>query len=97
MGREVDLEGEHLAALRRLADFRGRRVLEIGCGEGRLTKGIAADAAHVFAFDPDPARIEQARASLPALADRVTWAAAGAKDVPLDRASWDIALFSWSL
>jgi predicted RNA methylase len=49
----LDPEGAHPAALQRLGDFAGRRVLEMGCGEGRLTLGIAADAAHVFAFDPD--------------------------------------------
>ena len=49
----LDPEGAHLAALRRLAGFRGRRVLEMGCSEGRLTVGIAEDAAHVLAFDPD--------------------------------------------
>ena len=45
----LDPEGVHLAALRRLCDFRGRRVLELGCGDGRLTLGIARDAAHVLA------------------------------------------------
>jgi hypothetical protein len=30
----LDPEGAHLAALRRLADFQGQRVLEMGCGEG---------------------------------------------------------------
>ena len=38
----LDPEGAHLAALRRLGDFRGQRVLELGCGDGRLTVGIAA-------------------------------------------------------
>ncbi len=34
----LDPEGAHLAALHRLGDFRGRRVLELGCGDGRLTR-----------------------------------------------------------
>jgi len=49
----LDPEGAHLAALHRLGDFRGRSVLELGCGDGRLTVGIARQAAHVLAFDPD--------------------------------------------
>ena len=32
MSRLLDPEGAHLAALRRLGDFRGRRILELGCG-----------------------------------------------------------------
>jgi SAM-dependent methyltransferase len=61
----LDPEGAHLAALRRLADFDGRRVLEMGCGEGRLTRGITTEAASVVAFDPDPASVAEAQASLP--------------------------------
>ena len=49
----LDPEGAHIAALRRLADFAGQRVLELGCGDGRLTLGIAGVAAGVLAFDPD--------------------------------------------
>src|SRR5205807_10204177 len=48
----LDPEGAHLAALRRLGDFPGRRVLELGSGHGRLTLRIAADASSVLAFDP---------------------------------------------
>ena len=51
----LDPEGAHLAALRRLADFSRARVLEVGCGDGRLTLGIAEQAESVFAFDPDEA------------------------------------------
>jgi 2-polyprenyl-3-methyl-5-hydroxy-6-metoxy-1,4-benzoquinol methylase len=56
----LDPEEAHLAALRRLADFRGQRALEMGCGDGRLTVGIARDAASVLAFDPDRADIRTA-------------------------------------
>jgi predicted RNA methylase len=94
----LDPEGAHLAALRRLADFRDRRVLELGCGDGRLTVGIAADAAHVLAFDPDAEAIERARDSLPAeLADRVTYRVASGKVIDLEPHSFDLAVFSWSL
>ena len=47
MSPVLDPEGAHLAALRRLGDFRDKRVLELGCGDGRLTVGIARDAEHV--------------------------------------------------
>jgi hypothetical protein len=60
----VDPEQAHLSALRRLADFSGKRILELGCGEGRLTIPIARDAAFVLAFDPDEEA--GAAASLPA-------------------------------
>ncbi len=94
----LDPEGAHLAALRRLADFRGRRVLEMGCGDGRLTLGIARDAAHVLAFDPDADAIDRAGRALPdELAERVTYRVASAKEIELEPQSFDLVVFSWSL
>ena len=98
MSRALDPEGAHLAALHRLGDFRGQRVLELGCGDGRLTLGIAADAAHVLAFDPDAEAVERARRSLPAeLADRVDYRVASGSAIEVERCAFDLALFSWSL
>jgi 2-polyprenyl-3-methyl-5-hydroxy-6-metoxy-1,4-benzoquinol methylase len=95
---ELDPEGVHLAALRRLADFSGRRVLELGCGDGRLTSGIARDAAEVLAFDADELAVTRARATLPAdLADRVTYKVASGTAIDVPRHSFDVVVFSWSL
>ena len=94
----LDPEGVHLAALNRLGDFQGRRVLELGCGDGRLTLGIAKDAAHVVAFDPDAEAVESARRSLPAeFADRVTYRVASGKEIEVKPHSFDLVVFSWSL
>ena len=98
MSRVIDPEGAHLAALQRLADFRGQRVLELGCGDGRLTVGIAADAMSALAFDPDAEAVERARRSLPAeLEQRVTYRVASGKEIEVEPGSFDLALFSWSL
>ena len=94
----LDPEGAHLAALRRLGDFRDQRVLELGCGDGRLTLGIARDAAHVLAFDPDSDTVGRARRSLPAeLANRVTYQVASGKEIEIKPHSFDLVVFSWSL
>ena len=94
----LDPEGAHLAALQRLGDFRGRRVLEMGCGEGRLTPGIAADAASVLAFDSHAEAVERARGALPAeLAARVAYRVASGKAIEIEPASFDLVVFSWSL
>lgn len=98
MARILDPEGAHLAALRRLADFGDQRVLELGCGDGRLTVGIAAEAASVFAFDPDREAVQSARRSLPPeLANRVTYRVASGKAIEIELASFDLVVFSWSL
>lgn len=94
----LDPEGAHLAALRRLGDFAGRRVLELGCGDGRLTLGIARDAAQVRAFDPDADAIARARRAVPdELAERVTYEVASAKEIELEPHAYDLVVFSWSL
>jgi predicted RNA methylase len=94
----LDPEGAHLAALRRLGDFRGRRVLELGCGDGRLTLGIAPDAERVHAFDPDAEAVEQARRSLPTeLEERVRYLVASGKEIEIERHAFDVTVFSWSL
>jgi ubiquinone/menaquinone biosynthesis C-methylase UbiE len=94
----LDPEGAHLAALRRLGEFRGRRVLELGCGDGRLTLGFAEEAASVLAFDPESEAVERARQSLPAeLGERVSYRVASGKEIELEPHSFDLVVFSWSL
>jgi len=94
----LDPEGSHLAALKRLADFAGARVVEVGCGDGRLTIGIADRAESVLAFDPDEDAVARARETLPAeLRDRIAYRAASAAEIEIPRSAYDIALFSWSL
>jgi predicted RNA methylase len=94
----LDPEGAHLAALHRLGDFEGRRVLELGCGDGRLTLGIANDAARVLAFDPDREAVERAQQSLPAeLAERVSYRVASGMEIELEPLPFDLVVFSWSL
>jgi ubiquinone/menaquinone biosynthesis C-methylase UbiE len=94
----LDPEGAHLAALRRLADFRGSRVLEMGCGEGRLTEGLAEEASHVLAFDPDADAVKQGRNALAAkLGDKVSFRVASAEQLQIAPGSFDLVVFSWSL
>ncbi len=94
----LDPEGSHLAALRRLQDFAGARVIEVGCGDGRLTLGIAEHAAAVLAFDPDEAALARARAALPRQGSgRVTYRLASAADIELVPTSYDVVVFSWTL
>lgn len=70
----------------------------MGCGEGRLTRGIAAEAASVLAFDPDADAVRTAEASLPPeLAGRVEFRVATAEAIEVPRAAFDLVVFSWSL
>jgi ubiquinone/menaquinone biosynthesis C-methylase UbiE len=94
----IDPEGVELRTLRRLAPVDGLRVLELGCGDGRLTFQFAGAARSVHAVDPDEERIASARASLPTeLAEKVRFSVAGAAEVDVRRRRFDLAVFSWSL
>lgn len=93
-----DPERVELLALDAMApDLVGRRVLEVGCGDGRLTRRYAHRAGEVLAIDPDAARIARLENDPPA--GRVTARAAGFPDEDLDlpARSFDAILFSWSL
>ena len=73
-------------------------MLELGCGDGRLTIEVASNAESVLALDPDAEAVERARRSLPAeLADRVSYQVASGKEIEVEPGSFDLALFSWSL
>lgn len=95
-----DPEGMETSTLHEMVDFKGRHVLEIGCGNGRLTWRYASQTAHVMAIDPKPEDIEQARANLPqGLQGRVNFLVSTISDFahanPDGR--FDIAFFAWTL
>jgi len=94
----IDPEGVETRGLAQLAPVDGLRVLELGCGDGRLTFRYADAAKSVLAVDPDAERIKNACAALPpALAGTVAFAVVGAAEVDAPQASFDLALFSSSL
>jgi ubiquinone/menaquinone biosynthesis C-methylase UbiE len=96
--QRCDPEGVEPAAIAAAVDLAGKRVLEVGCGVGRLTSFAAARAACVYAFDPDADRVGQARASLAReLRDRVRFATHGAEALDVPRRRFDLALCGWSL
>ncbi|HJQ75346.1 MAG TPA: class I SAM-dependent methyltransferase [Gaiellaceae bacterium] len=90
-----DLHGAEPRRIEALVPLEGKRVLEVGCGEGRLTGFVAARAAGVYAFDPNAERVDQARTA--ADAERVRFGVHGAEALDVERESFDVALCGWSL
>lgn len=98
MGWRIDPEGVETRALKELAPVAGLRVLELGCGDGRVTFRYASDAASVLAVDPDEERIGKGRAALKLeLANKIRFVVARAAEVDAPRETFDLALFSSSL
>ncbi len=95
----IDPAGSEIRALQKTAQWKGKRVLEIGCGEGRLTLRLAAlHPQHIDALDPDAARLRLARKTLPAVyGRRVSYHAGHAESLKFPRNRFDIVIFSWAL
>jgi 2-polyprenyl-3-methyl-5-hydroxy-6-metoxy-1,4-benzoquinol methylase len=95
---QLDPEGAEQAALDRVADLTGLRVLEVGAGDGRLTWMLARDAAFVHGIDTDAERIEKARADTPpGLADRVRFSVLSALELEEPPGTYEAAVLAWSL
>jgi 2-polyprenyl-3-methyl-5-hydroxy-6-metoxy-1,4-benzoquinol methylase len=89
-----DPEGHEVAALARMVpSFTGLHVLEIGAGDGRLTRRYARGAASVIAIDPKAESIAALRADLPWIDARPC----GIEGLVVPPHSIDVAIFSWSL
>ena len=98
MTLRVDPEKYEVRALEAVADWRGTRVVEIGCGKGRLTVRLAGLGAWVEASDPNADAIAAARESLPKrFAERVRFTVGRADRLGHPDASFDMAVFAWSL
>ena len=96
----IDPEGNETAALFELVELEGSAVLEIGCGDGRLTRRYADRAAHVTAIDPFEDAIARAQERLSkALNERIEFRHVAFADLAAasDADVFDVTLLSWSL
>ncbi|HEV8336254.1 MAG TPA: class I SAM-dependent methyltransferase [Candidatus Polarisedimenticolia bacterium] len=94
----VDPEQNEVRALRQVVDWHGKRVLEIGCGDGRLTRRLARLGADVLAIDPDAALGRLARRHLPKrLVSRIRFKVGGATRLEYPQGSFDVVVYSWVL
>jgi len=98
MSLQKDPEGFEKKILHKFVDFSNKRVLEIGCGEGRLTWKYAGAPNLTVGFDPDQDTLRIARADSPYnLREHVHFAQASASHIPFSKETFDIAILAWSL
>jgi len=83
----------HRAAFLSLVPSPGRLTLDIGCGEGRLSRDLKALGHRVVAFDASPTAVEAARSADPESDVQL----ADAAHLPLPDASVDLAIAFMSL
>lgn len=93
---ELDPEEREITALVELVpNLQTARVIEVGCGDGRLTRRYAHRAASVFAFDPDEGAIAALRSDFPRGHVDVRTDTVAGVDIPEGAA--DVVLLSWTL
>ena len=75
-----------------------KRVLDLGCGDGRLALGIASLASSVEGLDPDPDSIASAKAAArEQRARNVRFAVGAAQKLPYRDGRFDVVILSWTL
>ncbi len=78
-----------------LGDIRGKKILDVGCGEGEDAVLLAKLGAIVTGFDVSPGAIQvaQRRAELDGVADRVSFICAPLGDARLPQGEFDVIWF----
>jgi ubiquinone/menaquinone biosynthesis C-methylase UbiE len=95
---ERDPEEVETRYLQDYADLAGTRVLEIGCGEGRLLWRYAAGTALVVGVDRDPVRLAAGRRECPpALRPRVRLVRGQAEALPFAAGGFERVVLGWAL
>jgi ubiquinone/menaquinone biosynthesis C-methylase UbiE len=84
--RAMDPDGLVLDAMRRLAPWAGKTLVDLGCGSGFWLPGYADEAAEVIGVEPDPGLVPLAAARDP----RVRVLPGSAEHIPLADTSVDV-------
>jgi SAM-dependent methyltransferase len=88
-----DPDGVTVCKLLKVPGLRDREVLEIGCGDGRITAGLVTQVKRMVAVDPDAEALEKARSRIP----RAGFQKVSGEQLDLPDSSFDAVLFTLSL
>jgi ubiquinone/menaquinone biosynthesis C-methylase UbiE len=84
--------------LHRFAEPTGDHVVEIGCGDGRLTWRYATVTSHVCGVDTDASSLGNALRTRPKpLANHAHFVVAKAEAFPFADQTFSLAVLAWSL
>lgn len=75
------------------ADLRSKNILEIGCGDGRISSLLSAESDSLFAVDPDEKKIRQAKTNISGVDFRI----GSGENLNFPNSIFDIVIFTLSL
>jgi 2-polyprenyl-3-methyl-5-hydroxy-6-metoxy-1,4-benzoquinol methylase len=95
---KIDPLGREIKALRNSVTWEGKRVLEVGGGEGRLARRMAELGSFVSAIDLEPSSLRSGSLS-PSTGDgaHVGYCAGDGEALPFAQHAFDTVVFGWSL
>ncbi len=97
MDVQKDPEGNETEYLLKCVNVQARRILEIGCGDGRLTWRYASTVKQIVGIDLERDELRVAKIERPFdLERRVSFALADSIHLPFRPGSFDLAIFAWS-
>lgn len=98
MTLQKDPERSESKYLHEFADFTNKRVLEVGCGEGRMTWQYAKSTHTTIGIDLDTDALRIAKIDRPSgLEHIVLFSCAASEYLPFSKETFDIAVLAWSL
>ncbi len=98
MPSQRDAEGIEAKYLHQAINLNNARVLEIGCGDGRLTWLYANLVQRIAGIDPSAEDIAVALKDCPpALSSRLSFAQARAETLPFANKSFERVILAWTL
>ncbi|HKG54498.1 MAG TPA: class I SAM-dependent methyltransferase [Anaerolineales bacterium] len=94
---QKDTEHNETKYLHKFANFTGKRVLEIGCGEGRLTWQFAKEPRSTVAIDLDADALRVAILDRSSdLENKIYFSRAMSEHLPFSKETFDLAILAWS-
>jgi len=92
MPQVIDPHGREKSHLRGIVNFADMCVLEIGCGDGRLTHAYADQTSNIIGIDLKYDALVNAAYNHPQL----SFMEASAINLPFPDKTFDVVLFAWS-
>lgn len=98
MTLQTDSDRNESKYLHQFVDFTNKRVLEVGCGEGRMTWQYAGKTRTTIGIDTDVDALRVAKLDRASdLEHTVHFSCAASEYLPFSKETFDIAILAWSL